>query len=62
MQLFICFHPNDVDIHFRKSEDDIFIHIFQYLKVSFRMIGSGNVFYMSVYQRVEENERKLCQE
>ena len=29
-----CSHPNDDDPHFRKTEEDIFADIFQYIEVS----------------------------
>ncbi|KAJ7394677.1 5'-3' exoribonuclease 1 [Desmophyllum pertusum] len=43
-----CSHPNDDDPHFRKTEEDIFADIFQYIEVLFRIIKPKKVFFMAV--------------
>jgi 5'-3' exoribonuclease 1 len=43
-----CSHPNDVDAHFRRSEDKIFIDIFNYIDHIFTKIKPMKVFFMAV--------------
>ncbi|XP_046850575.1 5'-3' exoribonuclease 1-like isoform X2 [Xenia sp. Carnegie-2017] len=43
-----CSHPNDDDPHFRITEEQIFLNIFQYIEVLFRIIKPQKVFFMAV--------------
>ncbi|TMS40102.1 hypothetical protein L596_006524 [Steinernema carpocapsae] len=43
-----CSHPNDDDVSFRISEEEIFGNIFQYLDQLFSIIGPKKVFFMAV--------------
>ncbi|RWS29627.1 5'-3' exoribonuclease 1-like protein [Leptotrombidium deliense] len=43
-----CSHPNDNDVHFRISEEDIFRNIFRYIEFLFRIIKPRKVFFMAV--------------
>lgn len=43
-----CSHPNDDDVHFRISEQQIFQDIFRYVEFLFRMIKPRKVFFMAI--------------
>lgn len=43
-----CSHPNDNDIHFRISEEQIFKDIFFYLETLFNMIKPQKLFFLAV--------------
>ncbi|XP_051172121.1 5'-3' exoribonuclease 1 isoform X3 [Leptopilina boulardi] len=43
-----CSHPNDADVQFRISEENIFKNIFHYIEILFRMIQPQKVFFMAV--------------
>ncbi|KAI1285345.1 5'-3' exoribonuclease 1 [Halotydeus destructor] len=43
-----CSHPNDDDVHFRISEEQIFQDIFRYIEFLFRMIKPRKVFFMAI--------------
>lgn len=43
-----CSHPNDDDVHFRLTEEQVFNDIFRYIEFLFRMIKPRKVFYMAV--------------
>lgn len=43
-----CSHPNDDDVHFRLSEEQVFQDIFRYLEFLFRMIKPQKVFFLAV--------------
>ena len=43
-----CSHPNDDDVHFRLSEEQVFRDIFRYIEFLFRMIKPRKVFYMAI--------------
>lgn len=43
-----CSHPNDDDVHFRISEEQVFQDIFRYIEFLFRMIKPRKVFFMAV--------------
>lgn len=43
-----CSHPNDDDVHFRLSEEQVFQDIFRYLEFLFRMIKPRKVFFLAV--------------
>ncbi|CAG8495278.1 4885_t:CDS:10, partial [Ambispora gerdemannii] len=43
-----CSHPNDVDAHFRVSEEKIFIGIFNYIDHLFTKIKPKKLFFMAV--------------
>ncbi|XP_022099990.1 5'-3' exoribonuclease 1-like [Acanthaster planci] len=43
-----CSHPNDEDVHFRITEEQIFEAIFHYIEVLFRIIKPRKVFFMAV--------------
>ncbi|XP_036369646.1 5'-3' exoribonuclease 1 isoform X4 [Octopus sinensis] len=44
----LCSHPEDDNPHFRITEEDIFIHIFQYIEFLFQMIKPCKVFFMAI--------------
>ncbi|XP_046595171.1 5'-3' exoribonuclease 1 isoform X1 [Neodiprion lecontei] len=44
----ICSHPNDLDPHFRISEEKIFRDIFHYIEILFHMIQPQKLFFMAV--------------
>lgn len=44
----MCSHPDDDNVHFRISEEQIFKDIFHYIEVLFRMIKPQKVFFMAV--------------
>ncbi|KAK5646017.1 hypothetical protein RI129_004481 [Pyrocoelia pectoralis] len=44
----MCSHPDESDPHFRISEEKIFIDIFHYIEVLFRMIKPRKLFFMAV--------------
>jgi 5'-3' exonuclease len=43
-----CSHPNDNDVHFRITEEQIFRDIFFYLETLFDMIKPQKLFFMAV--------------
>jgi 5'-3' exoribonuclease 1 len=43
-----CSHPNDNDVHFRITEEQIFKDIFFYLEFLFNMIKPQKLFFMAV--------------
>ena len=43
-----CSHPNDDDVHFRISEEQIFNDIFRYVDFLFNMIKPRKVFFMAI--------------
>jgi len=43
-----CSHPNDNDIHFRITEEQIFKDIFYYLETLFNMIKPQKLFFLAV--------------
>ena len=43
-----CSHPNDADVQFRITEENIFKNIFHYIEILFRMIQPQKVFFMAV--------------
>jgi 5'-3' exoribonuclease 1 len=43
-----CSHPNDVDAHFRVSEDKIILEIFKYIEHLFTKIKPKQLFFMAV--------------
>lgn len=43
-----CSHPNDNDVHFRITEEQIFRDIFHYLDMLFTMIKPQRLFYLAV--------------
>ncbi|KAK0393265.1 hypothetical protein QR680_000125 [Steinernema hermaphroditum] len=43
-----CSHPNDDDVSFRISEEEIFSNIFEYIDQLFNIIGPKKVFFMAV--------------
>lgn len=43
-----CSHPNDSDIHFRITEEQIFKDIFFYIETLFRMIQPKKLFFMAI--------------
>ena len=43
-----CSHPNDDDVHFRLSEEQVFQDIFRYLEFLFRMIKPRKIFFLAV--------------
>lgn len=43
-----CSHPNDDDIHFRISEEEIFANIFAYIENLYNLIKPQKVFFMAV--------------
>ncbi|RIB19084.1 putative 5-3 exonuclease [Gigaspora rosea] len=43
-----CSHPNDVDAHYRISEDKIFLDIFNYIDHLFTKIKPKKLFFMAV--------------
>lgn len=43
-----CSHPNDEDVQFRLTEDEIFRNIFHYIDVLFRMIQPKELFFLAV--------------
>lgn len=43
-----CSHPNDNDIHFRITEEQIFKDIFFYLETLFNMIKPQRLFFLAV--------------
>lgn len=43
-----CSHPNDTDIHFRMTEDQIFLGIFNYIDHLFAKIKPQKLFFMAV--------------
>lgn len=44
----ICSHPDDSNVHFRLSEDQMFKSIMHYLDSLFRMIQPQKLFFMAV--------------
>jgi len=43
-----CSHPNDNDVCFRISEENIFKNIFHYVEVLFNMIRPQKLFFMAI--------------
>ncbi|XP_043280589.1 5'-3' exoribonuclease 1 [Venturia canescens] len=43
-----CSHPNDMDAHFRITEENIFKNIFQYIEILFNTIKPQKLFFMAV--------------
>ncbi|RWS07877.1 exoribonuclease 1-like protein [Dinothrombium tinctorium] len=43
-----CSHPNDNDVHFRISEEEIFANVFRYTEFLFRIIKPRKVFFIAV--------------
>lgn len=43
-----CSHPNDTDVQFRISEEQIFIDIFHYIETLFRLIQPQKMFFMAI--------------
>lgn len=43
-----CSHPNDNDVHFRITEEQIFKDIFYYLETLFTMIKPQKLFFLAV--------------
>ncbi|XP_014226840.1 5'-3' exoribonuclease 1 isoform X1 [Trichogramma pretiosum] len=43
-----CSHPNDADVSFRITEEDIFKNIFHYIEILFRIIQPQKLFFMAV--------------
>lgn len=43
-----CSHPNDTDVHFRITEEQIFKDIFHYLETLFNMIKPQRLFFLAV--------------
>lgn len=43
-----CSHPNDTDVFFRISEEDIFKNIFQYIETLFSMIQPQKLFFLAI--------------
>lgn len=43
-----CSHPNDNDVHFRITEEQIFKDIFFYLETLFNMIKPQRLFFLAV--------------
>lgn len=43
-----CSHPNDDDVHFRITEEQIFKDIFFYLEFLFNMIKPQKLFFLAV--------------
>lgn len=43
-----CSHPDDSNVHFRISEEQIFRDIFHYIDTLFRLIQPTNLFFMAV--------------
>jgi len=43
-----CSHPNDNDIHFRITENEIFIAIFNYIDTLFSKIKPKKLFFMAI--------------
>lgn len=43
-----CSHPNDLDVHFRISEEQIFRDIFHYIDALFRIIQPQKLFFMAI--------------
>lgn len=43
-----CSHPNDNDVHFRITEEQIFRDIFHYLDMLFSMIKPQRLFFLAV--------------
>ena len=43
-----CSHPNDGDVHFRLSEEAIFLAIFNYIDALFGRIRPKKLFFMAV--------------
>ncbi|XP_066597922.1 5'-3' exoribonuclease 1 isoform X2 [Prorops nasuta] len=43
-----CSHPNDNDIHFEITEEDIFKNIFHYIEILFRLIQPQKLLFLAV--------------
>lgn len=43
-----CSHPNDSDVSFRITEENIFKNIFHYIEVLFNMIRPKKLFFMAI--------------
>lgn len=43
-----CSHPDDDEIHFRMTEDQIFRRIFQYIEKLFQLIRPNKLFFIAV--------------
>lgn len=43
-----CSHPDDGNIHFRMTEEQMFLDIFHYIETLFRLIRPQKVFFMAV--------------
>lgn len=43
-----CSHPDDANVHFRISEEQIFKDIFFYLEMLFSMIKPKKLFFMAI--------------
>ncbi|EDV24169.1 uncharacterized protein TRIADDRAFT_26537 [Trichoplax adhaerens] len=43
-----CSHPDDANAHFRISEEKIFLDIFSYIEVLFRIIKPRKVLFMAI--------------
>lgn len=44
----VASHPNDLDVHFRITEEQIFRDIFHYIETLFRLIQPQKLFFMAV--------------
>ncbi|XP_003702478.2 5'-3' exoribonuclease pacman [Megachile rotundata] len=43
-----CSHPNDAEVSFRITEEDIFKNIFRYIELLFRMIQPQKLFFIAI--------------
>lgn len=43
-----CSHPDDGNVHFRITEEQIFLNIFDYIETLFRLIKPQKLFFMAV--------------
>lgn len=43
-----CSHPDDSNVHFRITEEQIFRDIFHYLDTLFRLIQPTSLFFMAI--------------
>lgn len=44
----VCSHPDDTNVHFRMSEEQMFQSILHYIDTLFRMIQPRKLFFMAV--------------
>lgn len=44
----VCSHPDDSNVHFRITEEQIFRDVFHYIDTLFRLIQPTNLFFMAV--------------